>query len=62
MGIDNLPENLKDAVKEFKNSDIIKEALGEHIVERYITAKNKEWDEFRKSVSEWEIKKYLKVI
>jgi len=62
MGIDNLPENLKDAIKELKSSEVIKEALGEHVVKRYITAKQKEWDEFRKSVSEWEIKKYLKVI
>jgi len=62
MGIDNLPENLKDAVKELQNSEIIKNALGDHIVDRYVVAKQKEWDEFRKSVSEWEIKKYLKVI
>ena len=62
MGIDNLPENLKDAIKELKNSEIIKEALGKHVTKRFITAKQKEWDEFRKSVSEWEIKKYLKVI
>ncbi len=62
MGIDNLPENLKDAIKELENSEVMKEALGEHILEKFIIAKRKEWDEFRKSVSEWEIKKYLKVI
>ncbi len=62
MGIENLPENLKDAVKELANSEIIKEALGDHIFDRYIVAKQKEWDDYRKSVSEWEINKYLKVI
>ena len=62
MGIDNLPENLKDAIKELQSSEVIKEALGEHVVKRYVTSKQKEWDEFRKSVSDWEIKKYLKVI
>ncbi len=40
----------------------MKEALGEHVLEKFVIAKRKEWDEFRKSVSEWEIKKYLKVI
>ena len=30
-GIKNLPENLKDAVKELKQSQFMKEALGEHI-------------------------------
>ena len=62
MGIDNLPENLKDALKELDENEIIKEALGEHVVEKFSIAKHKEWDEFRKSVSDWEIKKYLKVI
>lgn len=62
LGIENLPENLKDAVKEFKKNDVIKEALGKHIVNRFIDAKTKEWDEFRTSVTEWEIKKYLRAI
>ena len=62
MGIENLPENLKDAIKELKDSEVIKEALGNHTIDRYVVAKQKEWDEYRKSVSEWEIKKYLKVI
>jgi len=62
MGIANLPENLKDAVKELKNSALIKEALGKHVTERFIVAKQKEWDDFRTTVTEWEIKKYLNVI
>ena len=61
MGIENLPENLKDAIKALKRSSIIQEALGEHVVEKFIEAKTREWDDFRKSVSEWEIKKYLYV-
>ena len=59
MGIDNLPENLKDALKELKKNTIIQEALGEHIVEKFVIAKQKEWNDYRTSVSEWEIKKYL---
>jgi len=62
MGIANLPENLKDAIKELTSSNVMKEALGEHVMQKFIAAKHKEWNEFRKSVSEWEIKKYLKVI
>jgi len=62
LGIENLPENLKDAVKELKKSDVIQEALGVHVVEKFIEAKTKEWDDFRTSVTEWEIKKYLKVM
>ena len=61
MGIINLPENLKDAIKEFKKSELMKEALGEHIFNKYITAKSLEWNEYRLLVSEWELKKYLKL-
>ena len=62
QGIENLPENLKDAVKELIISEVMKEALGDHIIEKFIAAKQKEWNEFRKSVSEWEINKYLKTM
>ena len=62
MGIENLPENLKDALKELKRNSVIQEALGEHIVEKFIEAKQKEWDDFRTSVTEWEINKYLKMM
>ncbi len=62
MGIENLPENLKDAVKELVNNEVLKEAIGEHVIEKFVVAKQKEWDDFRKSVSDWEIKRYLKVI
>ncbi len=62
MGIENLPENLKDALKALKSSDVVQEALGSHVVDKFVSAKTKEWDDFRTSVTEWEIKRYLKVM
>lgn len=62
MGIENLPENLKDSVKALKRDAVVRESLGNHIYEKFTVAKKKEWDDFRTSVTEWEIKKYLKVI
>ena len=59
MGIKHLPETLHEAVKEFKNSEILKETIGEHIYPRYIVAKEKEWKAYHTSVSEFEIRKYL---
>ena len=59
MGIKHLPETLHEAVREFKKSEIMKAALGEHIYPRYIEAKEKEWKEYHTSVSEYELKKYL---
>jgi glutamine synthetase len=62
MGIDNLPENLKDALKELKKNSVVNEALGKHVVNMFIEGKQKEWDEFRLVVTEWEIKRYLRSI
>ena len=59
QGIPNLPENLKDAIKEMIKDPLIKETLGDHTFDRYITAKQLEWDEYRKIVTSWEVKKYL---
>jgi glutamine synthetase len=62
MGIANLPENLKDALKALKRNEVVRDALGVHVYEKFVAAKTKEWDDFRTSVTEWEIKKYLKVM
>ena len=59
MGILHLPETLHEAVGEFKKSSIIKDTLGDHIFNKYLEAKEKEWKEYHTSVSEYELKKYL---
>lgn len=59
-GVDSLPKNLEDAVKELENDEYIKSVLGSHICERYIEAKKLEWDEYKAKVHQWEIDKYLR--
>ncbi|HEY8444741.1 MAG TPA: type I glutamate--ammonia ligase [Bacilli bacterium] len=58
-GILNLPENLKDAIKEFKKSNLMKKALGNHIYEKYIIAKEMEWEDYRVLIHNWELERYL---
>jgi glutamine synthetase len=60
-GIAVMPANLKEAVDELKANPLGKETLGPHIYEKYIEAKEKEWDSFRTAVTEWEIDEYLSV-
>ena len=60
-GITVLPANLKEAIDELKTSVIAKETLGEHIFEKYIESKEAEWDDFRTTVTEWELEKYLTI-
>ncbi len=58
-GIETLPENLHEAIQELQKDEVIKDALGEHITEKFIQAKESEWDEYKAFVSKWEINKYL---
>ncbi len=60
-GIRNLPSNLSEALDELEADDVIKSALGEHIYDRFMTAKRIEWDEYRQQVHQWELDQYLGV-
>lgn len=62
LGIDSLPENLGDALSRLSESKLMKEILGDHIFHHYLYLKNMEWDEFRTSVTDWEIKKFLHIL
>ncbi len=57
--IDTLPTSLWEALDELKKDKLLQETLGEHLFERYIDVKTKEWDEFKKQVTNWEIETYL---
>lgn len=59
LGIKSLPISLNEAVKIAKDSDFVTDVLGSDLKKRYLAAKSAEYDEYRKTVSQWEIKKYL---
>ncbi len=59
-GIACLPASLKEALEALKENPIGKEALGNHIFNKYIEGKEKEWDAFRTAVTDWEVKTYMK--
>ena len=58
-GIENLPNNLYEAVNFMKESELAEKALGEHIYENYIEGKSNEWDDYRTKVHDWELENYL---
>ena len=58
-GIDYLPGTLEDAMNEFQADPFMKETLGDHVYEKYVEGKLREWDEYRTSVSNWETNRYL---
>ncbi len=59
LGIGNLPESLHEAVRELKKDRLVQEALGGHVFNRFIEAKQIEWDRYRVQVHPWEIEEYL---
>ncbi len=58
-GIASLPANLLEAIRELQSNPIAKEALGTHILNKYVEGKEKEWDSFRTAVTDWELDNYL---
>ncbi len=58
-GIKELPGTLGEAMDELRSDPVICEALGEHVLEHYLEAKQAEWDDYRTQVTQWELDRYL---
>ncbi len=61
-GIDTLPGSLGEAIAITEKSDLVREALGDHVFEKFIANKKIEWDSYRMHVSKFEIEKYLPIL
>ena len=59
LRIDDLPTTLSEALDELEKSDLVRDALGEHIFEHFLAAKRDEWDDYIRHVSPWERERYL---
>lgn len=61
-GINALPGSLEEAVTYAENSELVKETLGSHSFERFISLKKIECEEYRRQITDWEIKKYYPIL
>ncbi len=61
-GIKTLPGSLIEAITLTEKSELVREALGDHIFNNFITSKLVEWNRYRVNVTEWELKEYLSVL
>ena len=59
LGIGNLPESLQEALLELHQNELVQDALGQHVYNRFAEAKLIEWDRYRVHVHQWEIEEYL---
>ena len=57
--IQMLPTSLECAIAELKKDKLICNTLGEHILEKYVEAKELEWQNYKTRISQWEIDEYL---
>lgn len=57
----DLPSTLHNALKELRDDEVMINALGTHIYENFVEAKQMEWAAFRQTVSEWERDQYLEL-
>lgn len=59
-GIDDLPATLAEALEYLKTDKVITDALGSHLFEHFVKAKEVEWESFRVTVHPWEREQYMK--
>lgn len=57
--IASLPDTLCTAIEAMEADPLIAETLGEHVYPYYVSGKKREWNEYHRNISEWEIKKYM---
>ena len=58
-GISILPGSLAEALDEMERSELVAEALGEHVFEWFLRNKRAEWQEYKTQVTQFELDRYL---
>ncbi len=60
LGIDTLPQSLSDSLRAMEQSELVREALGEHIFEWFLRNKRSEWRSYKTHISQFEFDRYLR--
>ena len=58
-GIPALPQSLGEAVDVMEGSELVADALGEHVFDYFIRNKRAEWADYRAQVTPFELDRYL---
>lgn len=59
MGYTDLPGSLEQALDAMEESELVADALGEHVFEFFLRNKRREWREYRNDVTPYELRNYL---
>lgn len=60
-GLPLLPSSLGSALDALREDELIQTTLGPYVYERFLDAKQQEWESYRAYVSQWEIDQYLSI-
>ncbi|MCX6537235.1 MAG: type I glutamate--ammonia ligase [Actinobacteria bacterium] len=60
LGIGQLPQSMSDALRVMERSELVAEALGEHIFEWFLRNKRAEWRGYKTHISQYELNRYLR--
>ncbi len=58
-GVPELPQSLSDALDAMEGSQLVADALGEHIFEWFLRNKRAEWNDYKAQVTPFELARYL---
>jgi glutamine synthetase len=61
-GIGHLPGDLHEAILEAQGSDLLRRTLGAHLFESFVQNKEIEWEGYRNSITDYELKRYLPIL
>ncbi|WP_366070267.1 type I glutamate--ammonia ligase [Methanothrix sp.] len=62
LGVRMLPSNLHEALVALEEDKVIREALGEHVVNNLLRLGELEWRSYNTYVHQWEIDRYINII
>lgn len=62
MGIQLLPGSLDEAIVLCEGSELVRDALGEHVFREFIANKRIEWERYRTHVTDYELNAYLPLL
>ena len=62
LGIGQLPQSLADSLSQMERSEIVQDALGDHIFEWFLRNKRSEWRAYKTHVTSFEYDRYLQAL
>lgn len=59
LAVAPIPRSLNEALDVMEQSELVHDALGQHIFEWFLRNKREEWRSYKAHVSQWELERYL---